>query len=330
MRGEHRVSWAARADSPPQRRLSRSSQGSSPPVSRRDATLSHTFFSPTEHRYEESPQPVSPDPPNPYSQPLTQPQPSSSSSQSQQQLQPPPTQYEEGATPRSSTDAPKRQFLSAPPEMHHPHHRLSRLSTGPLPTQQSLDAPMRPVPPPHESFELDPSAPFRHIRERSAPESVSVPRSADEAGRRVDWDSMPETPLDPVAEEEERPGPSRAESSGGGKGGGAPGGGEDPEGKEGPAWGEPFKVQWIRTNRLPFFRTRHLRNPWNHDREVKVSRDGTELEPSVGQALLEEWDRPASPTSRSPSGDRRPGTRTSTAASGPSTSTQEPLMEEEG
>jgi hypothetical protein len=57
------------------------------------------------------------------------------------------------------------------------------------------------------------------------------------------------------------------------------------------SWGESFKVHWIRTNRLPFFRTRHLRNPWNHDREVKVSRDGTELEPTVGQMLLEEWDK---------------------------------------
>jgi hypothetical protein len=58
-----------------------------------------------------------------------------------------------------------------------------------------------------------------------------------------------------------------------------------------PTWGEPFQLQWIKTERLPFYRTRHLRNPWNHDREVKVSRDGTELEPSVGEALLEEWDR---------------------------------------
>jgi len=56
-------------------------------------------------------------------------------------------------------------------------------------------------------------------------------------------------------------------------------------------WGEPFKLQWIKTERLPFYRTRHLRNPWNHNREIKVSRDGSELEPSVGQALLGEWDR---------------------------------------
>jgi len=57
-------------------------------------------------------------------------------------------------------------------------------------------------------------------------------------------------------------------------------------------WGREFKIEWIRTERLPFSRTRHLRNPWNHDREIKVSRDGTELEPTVGQRLLEEWNKP--------------------------------------
>lgn len=53
--------------------------------------------------------------------------------------------------------------------------------------------------------------------------------------------------------------------------------------------GTPFKVQWIKVAPLPFHRTRHLRNPWNHERRVKVSRDGIELEPCVGQALLDEW-----------------------------------------
>ena len=62
-------------------------------------------------------------------------------------------------------------------------------------------------------------------------------------------------------------------------------------------WGRPFRVNWIRTERLSFLRTKNLRNPWNHGREVKISRDGTELEPSIGQQLLEEWDkRPPSPT----------------------------------
>jgi YT521-B-like domain len=57
-------------------------------------------------------------------------------------------------------------------------------------------------------------------------------------------------------------------------------------------WGREFRIEWLRTVRLPFHRTRHLRNPWNQDREVKVSRDGTELEPGVGQKLLDEWDAP--------------------------------------
>ncbi|KAG7445591.1 uncharacterized protein BT62DRAFT_969277 [Guyanagaster necrorhizus] len=61
------------------------------------------------------------------------------------------------------------------------------------------------------------------------------------------------------------------------------------------SWGESFKVEWIRTDRLPFYRTRHLRNPWNKDREVKISRDGTELEPSVGQQLIDEWQKPPEP-----------------------------------
>jgi hypothetical protein len=44
--------------------------------------------------------------------------------------------------------------------------------------------------------------------------------------------------------------------------------------------GLPFRIQWIKVGSLAFGRTRLLRNPWNADREVKVSRDGTEVEPS--------------------------------------------------
>ncbi|KAK2463369.1 hypothetical protein APHAL10511_004595 [Amanita phalloides] len=66
--------------------------------------------------------------------------------------------------------------------------------------------------------------------------------------------------------------------------------GDDNEGDDADSlWGEPFKVEWLSTERLPFYRLRHVRNPWNHDREVKVSRDGTELESCVGQRLIEEW-----------------------------------------
>ena len=56
--------------------------------------------------------------------------------------------------------------------------------------------------------------------------------------------------------------------------------GVEPEEFEPDAWGERFKIEWIRVGNLPFGRTKHLRNPWNADREVKISRDGTELEPS--------------------------------------------------
>ncbi|KAI8935977.1 hypothetical protein NX059_007481 [Plenodomus lindquistii] len=57
------------------------------------------------------------------------------------------------------------------------------------------------------------------------------------------------------------------------------------------SWGKPFKIEWISTNRLPFYRTRGLRNPWNANREVKIARDGTELEPNVGERLLQMFHR---------------------------------------
>jgi len=57
------------------------------------------------------------------------------------------------------------------------------------------------------------------------------------------------------------------------------------------SWGKLFKIEWISTHRLPFYRTRGLRNPWNANREVKIARDGTELEPSVGERLLQMFHR---------------------------------------
>lgn len=68
--------------------------------------------------------------------------------------------------------------------------------------------------------------------------------------------------------------------------------GLQPDGQKGTdTWGDSFAVEWLSTIRLPFHRTRDLRNPWNHDREIKVSRDGTELESTVGERLLEEWEK---------------------------------------
>lgn len=58
------------------------------------------------------------------------------------------------------------------------------------------------------------------------------------------------------------------------------------------AFGKPFKIVWVSTDRLPFFRTRGLRNPWNANREVKIARDGTEIEPSVGRRLISMFGQP--------------------------------------
>ncbi|CZR50729.1 uncharacterized protein PAC_00603 [Phialocephala subalpina] len=75
---------------------------------------------------------------------------------------------------------------------------------------------------------------------------------------------------------------------------------QDPETPKSKAWGKPFKVEWVSTTRLPFYRTRGLRNPWNSNREVKIARDGTELETSVGRRLIGLFHRLPSPVAPQP------------------------------
>jgi hypothetical protein len=65
-------------------------------------------------------------------------------------------------------------------------------------------------------------------------------------------------------------------------------------------WGKSFQVDWISTNRLPFYRTRGLRNPWNENREIKIARDGTEIEPSIGQRLVQMFHLPIPTRSNGP------------------------------
>ena len=62
------------------------------------------------------------------------------------------------------------------------------------------------------------------------------------------------------------------------------------------SFGTPFRIEWLSTQRLPFHRTRGLRNPWNAHREVKIARDGTELETSVGRRLVALFHRPMGPS----------------------------------
>ncbi|PKI82724.1 hypothetical protein MVES_003551 [Malassezia vespertilionis] len=53
--------------------------------------------------------------------------------------------------------------------------------------------------------------------------------------------------------------------------------------------GSPFYITWKNADPLPFADIQSLRNPWRDNRLVKVSRDGTELEPNVGRRLLDLW-----------------------------------------
>ncbi|KAI0309459.1 YT521-B-like domain-containing protein, partial [Amylostereum chailletii] len=126
----------------------------------------------------------------------------------------------------------------------------------------------------------DTSSPEDELAERYSGLSMSD----DEGGRRRKGTSEPIPPADvrkeqllPVQEELAASNPVTPAAAD-----------ADTEPEE--VWGQPFRIEWIKTDRLPFYRTRHLRNPWNHGREVKVSRDGTELEPTLGKELLEEWD----------------------------------------
>jgi len=164
----------------------------------------------------------------------------------------------------SLTPAERGLPRSAPAEVGSPRRQISLKATKHSLDQQLLN---RPTALGDGGFELDPTAPIRAMRSQS---SESQEQSGGSNTRSL---------LQSVAEEEEK------------EEDGAPSGGKGGSVEREETWGESFKVGWLCTQKLPFNRTRHLRNPWNHDREVKVSRDGTELEPTVGQRLLEEWTR---------------------------------------
>lgn len=51
-------------------------------------------------------------------------------------------------------------------------------------------------------------------------------------------------------------------------------------------WTAPCKLKWLSGGSpLSFSHTKHLRNPLNANKPVKIARDGTEIEPSVGEQL---------------------------------------------
>ncbi|TIB16026.1 hypothetical protein E3P88_00559 [Wallemia ichthyophaga] len=54
-------------------------------------------------------------------------------------------------------------------------------------------------------------------------------------------------------------------------------------------FGHPFSIEWLSTRPVPFSKLKGINNPWNMNRPVKVSRDGTEVETKVGERLVEEF-----------------------------------------
>ncbi|XP_012274241.1 YTH domain-containing protein 1 isoform X2 [Orussus abietinus] len=58
-----------------------------------------------------------------------------------------------------------------------------------------------------------------------------------------------------------------------------------PPGLSAKALGGVFKVDWICRKELPFAATLHLYNPWNDGKQVKIGRDGQEIEPRVAEEL---------------------------------------------
>ncbi|GMH31051.1 hypothetical protein Nepgr_032894 [Nepenthes gracilis] len=50
-------------------------------------------------------------------------------------------------------------------------------------------------------------------------------------------------------------------------------------------YGRNFSVKWLKLCELSFHKTRHLRNPYNENLPVKISRDCQELEASIGEQL---------------------------------------------
>nr|CAD7588004.1 unnamed protein product [Timema genevievae] len=59
----------------------------------------------------------------------------------------------------------------------------------------------------------------------------------------------------------------------------------------GPNLSAPLPVEWVKRANIPFQATRHLLNPYNENRRVQTSRDGQEIEPSVGETLCNLWDK---------------------------------------
>ncbi|KAF9483599.1 hypothetical protein BDN70DRAFT_929117 [Pholiota conissans] len=184
-----------------------------------------------------------------------------------------------GPPSTSNPPGPSNLRHSAPPLLGQQYHKPTFES--PKGKQQSLDTwyHARDGPGSPEGFHLDESAPARAMRVNQG--LPDAPLHHEGAGP-----SRGSVALHAVAEEEFDAQGAGYEADQAGRAVIQPS--EDVQRGE-LTWGDSFAVEWINTTRLSFAQTRHLRNPWNRGKEIKVSRDGTELEPSVGEQLLSEW-----------------------------------------
>ncbi|XP_060076466.1 3'-5' RNA helicase YTHDC2-like [Ylistrum balloti] len=58
-------------------------------------------------------------------------------------------------------------------------------------------------------------------------------------------------------------------------------------------------IEWIKRANLPFQSCHQLLNPWDENRRVQNSKDGQEIEPHVGEALIKLWDKSCGPQGKS-------------------------------
>ncbi|KAG1775194.1 YT521-B-like domain-containing protein [Suillus placidus] len=213
-------------------------------------TTNQSFFTPSENRLvEESPMPFTPH------------------SGGSLSSKPSPMEPQRSSAPAALGPHPRGEFWAEPPSKKFSLRESGKArSTAGLLSKDFVSA--------TPDIVLDKDAPVRAVRNKASTDGtksvVSALQAVEEENNSTSSDGGnggEEQPKDDVM-------PSMTKNAGN---------------DEQQAWGQPFKVEWLCTDRLPFYTTRHLRNPWNQDREIKVSRDGTEVEPGVGQQLLEQW-----------------------------------------
>jgi hypothetical protein len=262
VRSEEKIPWAAGATEPGSSSptSSLSTQGRTPLLAR--AISEEVFKTPTKHKHS----------------PLLSP------SEHKFVDESPTSLGESGVMPSTNLGSPTLSWqgrapasASAPAVLGSPHRNLS---LGRIPTKYSLD-----------SRDL-PDAHVPSIAEESdvKAQGASVPLDSQDLQDGSGLAGAPEGEGVPsICKAEKQRRPDARNSDAGADASKKLVKGAEVGGPRGDNWGQPFKIRWLCTERLPFHRTRHLRNPWNDDREVKVSRDGTELEPTVGKKLLDEW-----------------------------------------